>query len=477
MNRSDNQSLTAPTARRALSLDALRGFAILTMVLSGVIPYGILPSWMYHAQLPPPDHHFNPGLPGLTWVDLVFPLFLFALGAAIPLALSRRLEKGQSYLSILKYILERGFLLGFFAIFLRHVRPHVLDNTPESADWLIALAGFMIMFAIFTRLPHSWKNWIRWTVKGLGWSGAIILLVTLTYPDGTGFSLYRSDIIIIVLTNVAVFGSLIWLLTSHSILLRMGILGILLGFRLASQHAGWVQSVWEFSPVPWIYKLYYLQYLFIVLPGTVAGEFFLKWMQSNHKKNSSWSPGRFSALAVLTLLCIIMLLVLLQARLSWQTAVLTIILCVVIRWLVRNPVNEMEQLLKSLSEWGIYFLIAGLIFEPYEGGIKKDKSTVSYYLVTTGMSFFLLTFFSVILDHFSGKKYLKLLIDNGQNPMIAYVGIANFIWPVLGLLSLDSFILQITPGPWLGFLRGVFYTLLLAFMVSIITRNKIYWKT
>ena len=62
--------------RRALSLDALRGFAILTMVLSGTVPYKGLPAWMYHAQLPPPDRVFNPNLPGLTWVDLVFPFLL-----------------------------------------------------------------------------------------------------------------------------------------------------------------------------------------------------------------------------------------------------------------------------------------------------------------------------------------------------------------------------------------------------------------
>ena len=40
---------------RALGLDALRGFAILTMFLSGLIPFGVLPDWMYHAQVPPPS--------------------------------------------------------------------------------------------------------------------------------------------------------------------------------------------------------------------------------------------------------------------------------------------------------------------------------------------------------------------------------------------------------------------------------------
>ena len=35
-----------PITRRAYSIDALRGYAILTMVLSATIVYGILPAWM-----------------------------------------------------------------------------------------------------------------------------------------------------------------------------------------------------------------------------------------------------------------------------------------------------------------------------------------------------------------------------------------------------------------------------------------------
>lgn len=50
---------------RSFALDALRGYAILTMVLSATISFHILPGWMYHAQTPPPDHAFNPTVPGL----------------------------------------------------------------------------------------------------------------------------------------------------------------------------------------------------------------------------------------------------------------------------------------------------------------------------------------------------------------------------------------------------------------------------
>ena len=93
---------------RFLQLDALRGCAIFTMILSGSIAYGpALPGWMFHAQVPPPTHQFNPLLPGITWVDLVFPFFLFCMGAAIPIALlkaklenkTRRQRQCKAYLS------------------------------------------------------------------------------------------------------------------------------------------------------------------------------------------------------------------------------------------------------------------------------------------------------------------------------------------------------------------------------------------
>ncbi|MFC2739645.1 MAG: DUF5009 domain-containing protein, partial [Prevotella sp.] len=41
---------------RSRALDALRGYAIMTMILSATEAFSVLPAWMYHAQVPPPDH-------------------------------------------------------------------------------------------------------------------------------------------------------------------------------------------------------------------------------------------------------------------------------------------------------------------------------------------------------------------------------------------------------------------------------------
>ncbi len=118
---------------RSLALDALRGLAIVGMFVSGQIPWDGLPAWMYHAQQPPPTHAHNPNLPGITWVDLVFPFFLFAMGAAIPLAQARRLASGRSAPAAILEAFGRGLLLAAFAIYVQHVRPHSLQPQPDRA--------------------------------------------------------------------------------------------------------------------------------------------------------------------------------------------------------------------------------------------------------------------------------------------------------------------------------------------------------
>jgi len=248
------------TTKRALALDALRGFAILTMILSSQIPFhtNTLPGWMYHAQVPPPEHKWIPTIPGITWVDLVFPFFLFAMGAAFPLALSRRLDEGVPKWKISLSILERGFLLGFFALYVQAIRPYVISKSPTTETFLIALLAFFLCFPIYTRLPNNWNLWIKIAIRLFGWASAFLLLFNLKYPDGSGFSLYRSDIIIVVLTNMAVFGSFIWLFTKSNLLVRLGLLGILIAIRLSNmptQIEGWVSQIWNYSPIPWMYKL------------------------------------------------------------------------------------------------------------------------------------------------------------------------------------------------------------------------------
>ncbi len=468
------------TQKRAYALDALRGFAVLTMVLSGTIAYGILPPWMYHAQEPPPTHTFNPHLPGLTWVDLVFPLFLFAMGAAIPLALSRRLAKGWARRKIVLSIFKRGFLLGTFAIVLQHLRPLTINPNPNTQTWRIALLGFFLLFLMFVRWPDSWPTGQGRAITLCAWLAAIILLALLRYPDGSGFSVARSDIILVVLTNAAIFGSLVWLFTQSNLLLRLGCLGLLLALRLSATANGWVAWLWSASPLPWIFRFEYLQYLFLVIPGTIAGDLILSWMQTPLRVDGSqtyWSRRRFYSIILLLLTICLILLIGLQARWVLPTTLVTALLCSFGYLLFVKPVTETETLINNLYLWGGYWLILGLVFEPFQGGIKKDPPTISYYFLTTGIALFILILFTIIIDVVNKQKWVQLLIDNGQNPMIGYVGFANLIWPILTLTNLESLIIDNTKTPLLGFIKGLAYTLTLAHVVHFFTRLKLFWRT
>ena len=135
--------------QRAYALDALRGYAIITMVLSATVVAGILPSWMYHAQTPPPTHAYDMAISGLTWVDLVFPFFLFAMGAAFPFSLGGKLSRGVSKVRLVGDTVLRWLQLAFFAIFIQHFYPYVLSSPQDARSWGLALVAFALLFPMF----------------------------------------------------------------------------------------------------------------------------------------------------------------------------------------------------------------------------------------------------------------------------------------------------------------------------------------
>jgi len=466
-------------ASRLHALDALRGLSILLMVFSGRIPFGVLPEWMYHAQVPPPNHVFNPNLPGITWVDLVFPFFLFTMGAAIPFALGRRIERGDSIWKLSAYILQRGFLLAAFAIYVMHIRPWLLSDAPRASDWLFALLGFFLLFPMLAAVPAHWRPATRVAVRCIGWIGAALLLGTVRYADGSGFSLSRSDIIILVLSNVAVAGSFIWLWTRTRVLLRIGLLGVLLALRLTHGDEGVGKWLWEISPMPWLFQTRFLQYLFITIPGTMVGDLLSRWMKDRHAGNDTapWSRPRYAHVAVWMVILNVVTVIGLKQRFVVETTVLVLILCILVAVLMRKPLHPTDTLLQKLFSWGFFLLLLGLAFEPYEGGIKKDHATMSYYFVTTGLAIFMLIAFIVVFDVLRWKRGFGLIIRAGQNPLVAYAGVNSLVPPIFGITGLDGVLAALTPTPWLGVARGAFYTYLVALASAFCAKKKIFLKT
>jgi predicted acyltransferase len=443
---------------RSLPLDALRGLAIVLMVFSGLIPFKTLPDWMYHAQVPPPAHVFNPAIPGITWVDLVFPFFLFAMGAAIPLALHARLRQGDGLGKISLGILQRGALLVFFAIYVKHIQPSVMAENPGAWEWALSLTGFLLLFPMLARLPSDWPATKKILIRTIGWIGAAILLFLFAAKDGSAFggafNVKRSDIIILVLANVAVSGSFIWLATRTRLDLRLGILAFLFALRLTQSLPGWGQWLWNLSPVPWLGTVYFQQYLFIIIPGTIAGDLLLK----SGSPSRIWPDAKIWIVCALGPVLVLVLLIGMKGRWVVETTIASIAICALAWSILRRAESDANKLLRALAGWGIFWLLLGLAFEPFEGGIKKDRATMSYYFVTSGLAFFLLASLIVAIDLCGIRLGFKTLIATGQNPMVAYAGAQSLLQPILGLTGLGTIIGKLTASSWPGALRAGAYT-------------------
>ena len=295
---------------RSSALDALRGIAILGMSLSGMLP-GTLPKWMYHAQVPGPDYKFDPSIAGITWVDLVFPFFLFAMGAAIPLALGRKVESGVPTWKAGLSLVPRGLLVAAFAYASQHLRPYTWAATPGVNDWWLSLACFGLLVLMFIRWPAEYSPIGKWVVTGLAWAGAIWLIAGHRYPDGvTGFSRGRVDIILLVLANVAASGGLIWLLTRRMPWARVAVLLAVVCLFLAKEvHLSVAERIWNWTPtsgipekwafrrlVPDLYSMEFHKYLMLVIPATFCGEALLA---SGSEARWSWPRHLFLFLGAL----------------------------------------------------------------------------------------------------------------------------------------------------------------------------------
>jgi hypothetical protein len=282
---------------------------------------------------------------------------------------------------------------------------------------------------------------------------------------------------------MAVFGSLVWVFTRRHWLPRLGLMGILLAFRLSNLPApveGWPHAVWAWSPgfLSWIYQFYYLQYLSVVIPGTIAGDLLLEW--SAQRAAESGAPrarGRWALVAGLLFALVVLVLTGLEARWLWPTTLAASGLTGLVGWLLSGPTDATGRLYARLFSWAAYWLVLGLCFEPFEGGIKKDHPTLSYYFVTCGLAISLLIVFSIVIDVFRRERWVRLLVENGQNPMIPYAGINNFITPVLALTGVAGWLGHFASTPWRGFAKGLFITLLMAWVTGWLTRRRIFWRT
>lgn len=471
--------------QRAYSLDALRGYAIITMVLSATVVAGILPEWMYHAQTPPPTHAYLPEISGLTWVDLVFPFFLFAMGAALPFSIGSRLERGEGWWKVALDVVLRFLQLAFFAIFIQHFYPYVLSSPQDVRSWLLAIGAFAVLFPMFMRFGRV-PVWGRVAIKVAAYGVAVAMLLTTDYALVESFSPEFSNIIILILSNVALFAGLIYLATSLGCLKGVGgwirlVLFALLALLVlgADVEGSWAGGVMHYSPLWWLLRMDYLRYLLILLPAIEAGEMLRKSMSGKesaterNKNNSRWA----AVLALAAVVLVVATLGTVQNHLIGLWAVVAIGTLAVMFVASSRVSGSMGTLWRRLTLLAAVLVALGIMAEPLQGGIKKDPATLGYLFTTAGLAVASLVALSVTVDYFGWRKGLSFLWQSGQNPMVAYVACDLLVYPLLNLTGGIALLWPLYSSPWLGFLHGVILTSVTVLITMLTTRLKWFWRT
>jgi heparan-alpha-glucosaminide N-acetyltransferase len=165
------------TSERILSIDALRGITILTMIfvneLAGVSD---IPAWMKHMAA---------DADAMTFVDVVFPAFLFIVGMSIPFALANRIAKGERGFKLQIHILFRSLGLLVLGVFMVNAEGGYNEEAMGMSIHLWSL--LFLISAVIVWNVYSFKNVaITYVLRGIGIVGLLALAMMFRGgEDGT----------------------------------------------------------------------------------------------------------------------------------------------------------------------------------------------------------------------------------------------------------------------------------------------------
>jgi predicted acyltransferase len=166
-----NATVSAPTigiagqatSTRVVSIDIFRGITMAVMIFVNDLDsvHG-LTKWTYHMPA---------NVDAMTYVDMVFPAFLFIVGMALPIAVKQRLKRNASVASLWMHVVLRAIALLVLGLILANAErgdPARMHINPNA--WaLLGLAGGILLWNVYTGLSSR-------TVLLLRGSGAALII-------------------------------------------------------------------------------------------------------------------------------------------------------------------------------------------------------------------------------------------------------------------------------------------------------------
>ena len=362
------------TNKRLLSLDAFRGITIAGMIL--VNNPG---SW---GSVYPPLLHAK--WHGCTPTDLIFPFFLFIVGVAIPLALSKYVEQPQSAL-IRKTLLRAAILFGLGVFMAAFPKFGMAEDVPRGRKVVHYLLLGIFTLSIFSRAVCLGQKpqQMLWARRFLYLALGSALAMALSGWGIYDFSHLRIPGVLQRIAIVYAICALLFLRTGWRSQLYIGI-GLLLFY--------WV--LMALVPVPGG-----------LAPNLEAETNFGAWLDRllltpNHlwSQSTTWDPeGLLSTL---------------PAVVSGIAGMLTG------QWLrtQRNPYHKATGLLAAGALLAALGLVWSLAFP-----INKQIWTSSYVAYTSGLALLFLGVVYWLIDILNYQRWAKPFVVYGTNALFVFI--------------------------------------------------------
>jgi heparan-alpha-glucosaminide N-acetyltransferase len=404
-----NPTVTVPstsgtiTAPRVFSIDIFRGLTMAVMIfVNELSEVRGLPWWTYHAPA---------SVDVMTYVDMVFPFFLFSVGMSLPLSVSQRLKRNPSLPALWIHVLLRFASLLVLGLILANAEKAdparmIVNGNIWALLGLISMALYLNVYVKSERFPAYSK-----VLRIVGLVGVIIV-----------FALFRRT------TNS---GHIAWIDPSYP-----EILGLIAYSYLAAAILYIPTRRWKWAPAVWFALLVVLCALstakLLIFPEVLP--LYL------------WPFGN-GAMA-----CMIM------------AGVVTSTI-----YLGTAPGSSPRKAMLIAAGFALITLVVGRALTPL--GISKIRATPTWSLYSIAASVLLFTLLYWICDVKRQTRWAALIKPAGSNTLTTYLlpDLWYFLLGSLGITFLES---HFNLG-WAGVVKTLVFTLFILVIAALLTRQKV----
>lgn len=396
----DTRTVAAP---RVVSIDVFRGLTMMVMIFVNELAsvHG-MPWWTEHA----------PGnVNVMTYVDMVYPFFLFALGMSLPLSVAQRLKRDPSQGRLWLHVLVRAGALIVLGLILANAEKADAARMGFSGGlWaLIGLLSAALYLNVYGKSERS-----ATLFRGLRWLGfaGVVVIYALFRRHGAG-------------------GHELWIDGSYP-----EILGLVGYTYLAVAVLYLPTRRWKWAPVGWFVLLLVFCSLstmkIVMLPGKLP---LYKWPFDNGAMASIVIAG------------------------------------VIVSSLFLG--RDRRRTPGSAIGWAVGFamlaLIAGWLLEPL--GISKIRATPTWALYSAGAATLLFTLLYWVCDVKQWQRWAWWLRPAGDNTLLTYLlpDLWYFLMVSLGITYFDT---HWSTG-WAGVAKTLLFTFAVLGIAGALTRAKI----